>query len=213
MSVAAFEVLLRDVLMQAPHCPDVTGLHALRLATIDFCTDTLWWKHVGAPQDVTAGETVYEADVPSQTEVVAVTAVWVKDTRLEPLGYGARYKWSARNLEGRSGPARFFTCPSPNEVQLHPIPDVDVDDGLVVASALCPTRTATVADAQLLSRWSDALTNGALYRVYQIPNQPFSNLEESKRRYALFRQDVTQAKIAANKASTLTSLSVKPRKS
>lgn len=212
MSVASFEVLLRDVITQAPHCPDATALWALRLATIDFCTETMWWTYMTDPQDIEAGESMYQVEAPAQADPVLVRAAWVDGMQLSSQGVASRFMWSTRDLNDRTGPSRFFTSPSPDQIQLHPVPDKDVTNGLTMLVAVSPTRTATSTDQQLLLRWSDALTNGALHRVYQIPNQPFTNHEHSKTRLAMYLQDVTKAKIQANKALTGANLSVKPRR-
>lgn len=211
MSVASFEVLLRDVIVQAPHCPDDTGLWALRLATIDFCTETLWWTYMGDPLDVEAGEPRYTVEAPSQAEPVLVRAVWYDGMQLPAQGVAARFMWSARDINSRSSPPKYFTSPAPDQVQLHPVPDVSKPESLTALVAVSPSRSATTCDQQLLHRWSDALVNGALHRVYQIPNQPFTSLDQAKMRLAMYQQDVAKAKIQANKALTGANLSVKPR--
>lgn len=212
MTTASFEPIVRDVVMQAPHCPEPTALNAVRLACIDFCRETLLWTYTSDPQDVYAGEPVYDVESPSGAIPVVVTAAWHKDRSLSPLGQSAQFLWSQESPASQEGTPRFYTSPTPTQIELSPIPDKSESQVLTITAAVQPSRTATSADDKIVTYWADALTAGALFRVYLIPNQPFTNAEQAKARYAMYRQQLTRAKIAASKASTLTNLSVKPRR-
>lgn len=212
MTAVSFEAVVRDVVMQAPHCPEPTALNAVRLTCIDFCRETLLWTYTSDPQDVYAGESLYDVEAPSGATPIVVTAVWHKDRSLSAVGRSAQFLWSQDSPASQEGTPRFYTSPTPNQIELSPIPDTSDSLALTIVAAVQPTRTATSADEKIVTYWADALTAGALFRVYLIPNQPFTNAEQAKTRYAMYQQQLTRAKIAASKASTLTNLSVKPRR-
>lgn len=206
-----YDTLVDDVLQQAPHCPVPTAIFALQRTARDFCYESMILRYVSDPIDLMAGEGTYDIEVPNATESVSAVAVWYNDRPLEPLGFSAKYRWPWKNYDSRQGPPMFWSAPNQNQILLSPIPEIAEANALVIMAAVAPKRNAAGVDDDVLEKWSDTMINGALARIYAIPNQPFTNPQAAKERYMLYRADVAQAKIEANKERTTASLKVRPR--
>lgn len=211
MTILDYDALVRDVVMYAPHCPEHVALHAVKMTTIDFCRRTHWWKYTSDPLDLQAGEKAYQIEVPNGTEPISVVAAWYNSTPLFPLGFSSKNKYQFTNLDDRQATPMAFSQNDTQEVVLSPVPAKDEAGALVLTTAIQPKRNATGADRDMMERWFDALMNGALVRVYMIPNQPFTSSEAASARDKLYREELTKAKIDANKALTAASLRVQPR--
>lgn len=211
MSTVSFESFVPDVLMYAPNCPEFTALHALRLTAIDFCTETHWWKYKSDPIDLTAGEKEYQIEVPSGAEPVVVVAAWYQNRPMFALGHSAKNKWQSLDLDSQEGPPMFWSQQDTANMIVSPVPRVSESEALVIECAVRPLRTASSTNKDLMERWYDEIINGALSRLYSIPNQPYTNYDLAKMRERLYREGVTKGKIDANKSLTSASLRVQPR--
>lgn len=211
MSISSYQTLVRDISLYAPNCPDQTILYALKMTVIDFCQETLWWKYEADPMDVIKGETEYQVEVPSGTESVLVLAAWYEDRPLVQTGFSARSRWPRLKAEAHEAQPQGFSAYNNETIKLYPTPDETKPESLRMLVALMPKRSATGADASMMDVWTDTLISGALSRIYDIPNQPFSNPDAAKKRELAYRQDVVKARIQANKMLTNASLRVQPR--
>lgn len=211
MSTVQIDRLVRNVAMYAPNCPEPTILYALRMTIIDFCQETMWWTKTLDPIDVEEGETEYPLNAGSGVEPVSVLAAWYKDIPLYPMGQASHDKWPWLKIDERAAKPAAYTTVGFETIKLAPKPDRSEKNALVVKVAVMPTMEATAVDGELMSFWTDTLINGALARIYDIPNQPFTNPGAADKRELMYRRDLVRAKIHANKAKTNVSLTVKPR--
>ena len=211
MTQVSYDKLVPSVVMQAPNCPEFTAVYALRMAAVELCQESHLLMHTMDPIDVIAGEATYDFDVPRDTEAMVVKEVWLEDRPLAPLGESSKNKWPWLRLDSRNVRPAGYTQNGNTSLTLTPVPDKDYLGGLIIRLAIMPTFESTTIDSDLISVWTDTLINGALARLYMIPNQPFTNFELAKVREVQYRQDVVKAKIHANKALTTASLRVQPR--
>lgn len=211
MTIQSYDTLVRDIQMYAPHCPDTTALHAAKMTTIDFCRRTQWWKYTSEPTTVVADQETYDVEVPAGTEPISVVAAWYNDRPLWPMGFSTRNRFQFRNLTTTTSAPQAFAQETPGQLTLLPVPQQTETGALVTTVAIQPKRSATGADRDMMERFFDALVYGSLARVLAIPNQPFSNMEVAMTREKQYREELTKAKIDANKALTAASLRVQPR--
>lgn len=211
MSTQEYSTLSRDVIMYAPHCPEHIAEHALKMTVIDFCNRSHWWTYKSDPIDVVADEMAYDIESPNGTEPISVVAAWYSDEQLHPMGRAVKNRWHRYDPDSRRSRPVAFTQSEDKEVILSPVPDKSEAGVLVLLTAIRPKRSATSADAELLERWFDGLIDGALARVYAIPNQPFTSPEASVARQRSYLAQVTRAKIDASRALTTASSRVMPR--
>lgn len=211
MTMQSYDVMVRDVIMHAPHCPEPVAEYAVKMTTIDFCNRTHWWKYTSDTIDLVADENTYQVEVPNGTEPISVVAAWYSDRPLWPMGFSTHQRFQPVRPEARPGPPVVFTNENPLELVLLPTPKDSEVGALVMMSAIRPKRSATAADKDMMERWYEAIMHGALARVYSIPNQPFTSRDLATDRAKLYAAQVTQAKIDANKALTVASLRVQPR--
>lgn len=211
MTTKTYDMFKRDIIMLAPSCTESVAKHMVMQTVIDFCNNSRWWRYTTDPMDVTAGEKSYQIEVPNGTDPVAIVAAWYKSRPLAILGWSSKNRAQPYNLDDRRGSPELVTQDIPTEAVLSPVPDVSETEAVVLQIALRPQRNATGADGEMLDRWYDAILNGALARVYAIPNQPFTSPDAAMARQKLYLLDLTKAKIDANKALTSASLRVQPR--
>lgn len=211
MSTQSYDNLVRDIILYAPHCTEAIAAHAAKMTTIDFCRRTHWWKITTDPLDLIADESTYDVEVPNGTEAIAVVAAWYNNRPLWPMGFSTRNRFQFRNLTTHSGSPQAFSNDSPSQLVLLPVPQNDETGALVLTVAVQPKRSSQVADAEMMERYFDALVYGSLARVLAIPNQPFTSPDAALAREKQYREEVTKAKIDANKALTAASLRVQPR--
>lgn len=211
MSNQEYKTLTRDVVMYAPHCPEHVAEHAVKMTVIDFCNRTHWWKYKSDPIDLEADEKAYGIEVPNGTDPISVEAAWYNNMPLSPLGFASKNRFQPIDLDARRSRPLAFTQNEDKEVILSPVPEKSETGVLVLLTAIRPKRSATGADGEMLERWFDGLVNGALARVYAIPNQPFTNADAALAREKFYREQATKARIDANKAMTSASLRVQPR--
>ena len=211
MSMQSYDSLVRDIILYAAHCPEPIATHAAKMTVIDFCRRTHWWKVTSDPVDLTAGEPNYFVEVPNGTEPISVVAVWYNNRPLWPMGFSTRNRFQFTNLSSQKGTPQAFTQDTLPELTLLPTPQFAETNALVMTVAVQPKRSADSADRDMMERYFDALVWGALSRVLSIPNQPFTSLDNAAIREKQYREEVTKAKIDANKALTAASLRVQPR--
>lgn len=212
MTIQDYDLLVRDVVMYAPHCPEHVAMHAVKMTVIDFCRRTHWWKYTSDPIDLEANERSYQVEVPNGTEPISVVAAWYNDSPLWPMGFSTKNRFQPERLDNMTGSRPFvFSHSDPTQIVLAPTPQQAEVGALVLTTAVAPKRSATGADKDMMERWFDGLTYGAMARVYAIPNQPFTNADAAVAREKMYREEATKAKIDANKALTTASLRVQPR--
>lgn len=211
MNTQSYDNLVRDIILYAPHCTEAIAAHAAKMTTIDFCRRTHWWKVTSDPIDLVAGEESYDVEVPNGTEPIAVVAAWYNNRPLWPMGFSTRNRFQFRNLTTFNGTPQAFANDSPSQLVLLPVPKDAEVGALIMTVAVQPKRSALGADAEMMERYFDTLVYGALARVLSIPNQPFTSPDAALAREKQYREEVTKAKIDANKALTAASLRVQPR--
>ena len=176
MANIKYSDLLDDVLPSLAADPsDPVTEHAIKRAVIEFCAGSWIWKHIPDPMDVVAGESVYDLEPPSGTDIAVVMA-----TTLD--GWPIDHKdtdWLDANLIGwrtlRETP-RHFTQLDTEQLILAPVPSASVPGGLSLTLALQPSQNSTGFPSWIANQHMYALASGAIARLMLMPGKPWTDL-------------------------------------
>lgn len=186
-------------------CPEPTALQALVDAAIEFCESTLAVRSTLDPADLVSGNSTYELDLPSQTLLSQVVTVRVNDRVLQALPSSQVY-----GVLSSGGPTAYYAedVEETLVLRLAPIPDKDEAGALVVRVATRPTRSATQFHSALFNEWAEVLVDGALSRLYDIPDQAFTDYAKALVLQQRFRHKANMARIQALHGRAVSSMSV-----
>lgn len=108
------------------------------------------------------------------------------------------------------GGIKYFTTPTLNFVTLVPIPDVNVvGDFTQIHLQLRPTRAALTIPDDVLDRWEEEIMTGALWLLYDMQDQPWTNKAEARRLKLRFTKMWGDARRNLIKGFTRSNLRVK----
>lgn len=185
-----------------PGCPEPVALQALRDTAIDFCERTHLVQHVTDPMPVIPEQPEYDVDLPSDTTVARILAVWYGDSRLELAPAQTVTAVGAYVIGGRSRPTAAYVT-VPNTVRLYPVPGPEADESLVIKVATKPTRKAASVSAMLLDDWAEVIVHGALARLAVQPGTSYSNAELAIFGMNSYGAGVSRAKLEARKGRVM----------
>jgi hypothetical protein len=170
-------------------CPRALVVDALRNAVIDFCIRTRW---------LTTGASVVDDGEQSPRFDLAEQVIDICEARIddEPIGV---YAINDPDLDDLLDTDNAITFTDPNFVQLR-LPGtvaspITVDFLLVIA----PGPDSTEIYEPLWRRWSEQLKHGALHRLYEEPNRPWSSPANSTFHGAKFEAAITDAAAEAGR--------------
>lgn len=188
---------LPDVLPEAPNCPRVTAINAIRQAVITFCQHSRFWRHDMDPMTTVAGVRLYELDTPVQTRVVAVRALQLDSQPLTEFNVDALDKEDAGWRSRQGLPAR-YSFQDPMTVLLDTIP---LAAGVLSATlALKPEQSAAGCDDILYEEYRDAIAAGALARLLMMPGKPWTDPNVASLKQTVFMSHADAAKVRADQA-------------
>lgn len=169
-----FDDLVPRLAIFAGRVPDPYLEAAIADSLRSLCRDTLCWAFTHSAIPVAAGENPIDLyELPADSTVIQV--VWAHFDA-QRLRLGSTDQWvrqSATWLTDLGTPGFIQTGETPNTVRLYPTPQSIGE--LVVGLALQPSFSATSIDETLWNRYSEAVIDGACYRVFQLPGKAWSD--------------------------------------
>lgn len=171
------------ILVEVMECPNPVVDFALVQAAREFCRRTSVW--VEWMEFVADGTTQrFDFDLPSKTELVAARRATVDGVDVPVLG-------------NRSLPADWTQADTTSDVDalihisltefmLYPLPAADAQ--VMVQLALQPTLAGTGVSDDVFSRYAEAISKGALYRLMSSSNKPYTNLAAASQAFTDFER-------------------------
>lgn len=212
MATTRYDTLLPEVLMHAANCPEPVAVNAIRNACIELCEETLLYTQPLDAIAISANESVYPVEAPSGYDVVQVMKpLFFEGAKLvdfADMNVTAYTEWATQTGEQPLA----WTCFSPGEITVYPIPTVSSSIGLTGRIALAPTSTSTGVEAWVLSDNRMALAAGALAQILDYPDQPFTNPKKAAQRALEFKVYLANKRADVNSGFMRSSLRVKFRK-
>lgn len=171
-----FASFLSNVYPFVRDCPEISCISAIRATCQDFCRRTQAWQYQTDVQKVTAGNAVYTMDAPPGAAVDKVLQAWCSGVTLSPQTAIFLARFYGPNWREVTGQPRFFYHNGTTaEITLVPKPEADVDNGVSAIVSCYPASSSKDVDSVILDRYAEAISYGTRGRLYDTPNQPYSD--------------------------------------
>lgn len=201
--MSTYAEFLPEVLPFVPDVPEVVAENAVRNACIEFCERTNYLQATLAPFTTVADQAEYTVPVPANTKLVQImTAYWGERLLIAKTQEELAHVFRRVNWMTMTGAPFYITKIEQTKVRLVPLPDAAGIDDVTLRVSLAPSRTSTTVDDQIYNEWLETIANGARYRLYSIPKQPFTDQLAANQALKLFRMGVTRARMMVNKSLT-----------
>lgn len=197
-----------------PHvrdCNEISAIVALRDACRDFCKRTNAWQYDSGEIVFRAGTSEVSVEVPPGAAVASLLNVYVGSTQLvyksrEHLFTAYGPDW--RTMQGQ--PRYYFHNASSGSIVIVPQPDKDMTGSMLVACM--PTSTSRDMDGDILDRYSEAIVYGAVARLCDTPNRPYSDQRRASDLFTRYSRAAAQAKRDTEDGRTEAPTSVRMRR-
>ena len=165
--------------------------------TRDFCTFTRAWKIDCQGFPLSAGVQFYQLSIPESSELVQVEHMNFGQNTLSPrTRIQIQHDFPEWCTETASVPC-FYITHSQCEVELWPIPSPEIKtEKLQAEVSLRPALTATaIPDHNLLEEFGEAIVDGTLANLLQIPKREWSDFGLSQAYRASYTDKRNDAKV------------------
>lgn len=169
--------------------PDFILERAVRDSAIEFCKKTGVYIPEAESVSIVAGVNEYEVSIPTGTELNYITDIFADKTRLQAVSWSELIHRVGDGNE--RGVPKYYSQRDNASFFLAPIPDAA--DTLRVIYSLKPSAGSTSIPDTVGKENREAITQGAVYRLQMMPNQPFSNQSAGIINKQLFDQAVSSA--------------------
>lgn len=183
----SLSTLLKDILPQTPGVVRAVARRELIAAVKEFFRESHAWRATLEAVDVTATVSDHTATSPTAEVVVhQVLSVEYMALQLRPV--------VARPPGDRptGTPTQWYSTGT-NTFSLWPTPEVTEEDSLIVRVALVPLDTIAELPDEVYRRYTDALRDGALGRLFSHPAKPYSDTALAQYHLRRFRDAIGQA--------------------
>ena len=151
---------------------------------------------------ISAGSDAYDLTLP--TGALAHDIIYAKlkttNTNLEYLRDAAKAYISPDDEVNVNSDPTFITLIDNNTFCLSPKPRYD--DVIDMKIILTIPRTATEIDDQMVEEFEDALIDGCLFRLYEQPNETWSDMKLSQYHLQKYMAGIAKAKLRAEETRT-----------
>jgi hypothetical protein len=169
--------------------PDISVKMALSRAATDFFARTQLWREELQPVSTVEGRAEVALTPPSQAKVESV--LWVMCGVSELVHTDARFVAPA--LVTQVGSPRFFWIVDDSRIHLHPIPDAAYP--VRVMAALKPDTDTDEVEDWIFDTWADALADGAIWYLADIPNKHWSDAALAQTHKIRFDRAIANARV------------------
>lgn len=185
--------VMRDVAQIARGVPNATLISAYVRAARKFCRESRWFRStLVAPTE--ADVRLYSLGSDTYLEVVGVKAVsgatLSGNTNPWVIGPSDPGGWNPGFQPNR--PQRYAYVPE-GQIAFDPIPDAAYS--ITMTLQLQPKAGVTSLPEELLVKWDQALQDGALMYLLNIPGQPWTNPQQAEMHRRSFQAAINNAKL------------------
>lgn len=209
MSTTLFTAWYDEVLPEVPGCPQPVALNAIRNAAIEFCRRSWVWRVSLDTMPVYAEVPDYELEPPTKTKVAKILQVWFQGREIYPKAPDELNRLYAR-WPAETGTPKWFVQRDPEILLLVPMPLTSIEDAVEAEVAIAPSRASTGIDSAIYEKYLDAITHGALARLFRSKSKPWTDTVLAADRTNQFDAAIGLAKVDAVKGHGRSRLRVKP---
>ncbi len=168
--MAQLSDFLNSLLPFVPQCSAPMAEQVLRDVAQDFCTFTGIVIETLEPIDIQEGRTLYDVDVPWNSDIVRISAAWFKDM---PLGMFSENQATKQlfvpGAITHTGNPTAIRLTGTKEFQINSVPLTDSPGGLVVRAVLKPGMNSQSVPDILLTNYQSVIVDGALSKLLKMP--------------------------------------------
>ncbi len=174
MSTVTWKSFFPYILPHIDGCPSLLLEQALRSSAIEFCEKSLIWRQPALGVTVYEDEPCYSFGAPEGARVIQATEVYINDMKLMQTSlhdltvYEPEWRFRKSTV-----PTQYFMNDA-QSIQLVGVPTEDIPESLDIYVALKPSRDSKICPEFLLEDWGEVIAAGAMVRLLQMPNKPWS---------------------------------------
>jgi hypothetical protein len=201
MANVSYDAFLDKILPYARNCPDPVIEGAVRDTVIEICEKTGIWQTQLDPISAVADQ--YEYDLEPPADALVHSIVNVLDENGDQLTSVTGPMLDQRYPDWRNKPSRakFFVRKENTLIWFAPAPSVARANAFLVTVQLKPTLSSSSADGWVMTDFRDAIINGAISRITQMPDRDWSNFKTSAVMFAKFENQLIDIEKKARQAN------------
>lgn len=201
MSTATFESIIPFARTQLPGCSVMMVEQELKRAAEVFFRESLLmrdcvdiWLHPDKAE--------YPLELGNGLEIAEVMAVTYNGNVITPAIESdldvKETAWRSKTGDSVSN----YLLTAPDTIRFYPIPETAQQNAIKVYVAAYPTQAATGIESSLMTRWRDAIVDGALAWLMSMPDQKWSNEKHSVIHLRAFEHKISRGRSEAAKSGT-----------
>lgn len=193
MAQIAITEMLPEISALVRECPSGILIKAYAAAAREFCNRSKWLRTT--INGATAADTPqYNLGSDTYHEVCGIRGMSIRSSSTADWDPVTEQAGTVVDPNADADVPEFYQYLPHGKFRLSPTPLAAYD--LSITAVLQPKRGVVSIDDSLLVDWDEALRHGALYRLFRITNQPWTNPGESGVQRDLFEIEVNKAKSA-----------------
>lgn len=208
-----FTDMLPQLLTDAPGCPPMTAVNALRNASVDFCAATNAWNDLLAAFALVDGQRDYTIASPAGARALTVMAIHKDNGRLVPKTLeqiGRDYPgWQTMTS---AMPDAFSVVTGGLSVRLFPTPLNALSAQLSMRVSFAPTIAGTSLPDWVAEKYFECLLDGARSRLLAIPQKAWSDAQLAAYHGGRFMQGKADALLTVMNEGLSARMTVAPRR-
>lgn len=186
--------------LNAREAPAPTLERLIRESAREFFAKSRVWRQTFSGA-ITAGTEAYDLNLSAGSLALTINYAKLREngSELTYLKDAAKAYHSYEALTDASIPEA-ISLVDDNTFQLYPVPSAD--DTVELRVVLSITRSATEIDDEVVEEFEDPIVDGALARLYEIPNETWSNLQLAGYHRTKFLRATEEARLRGQEART-----------
>lgn len=202
MTTTSLDPLIDAVRGETNGCMDGIALGAIRDSAREFFRKSGVFKYTDDSFAFVADTAEYDLWLPDSSDIARIDYL-----RQDELPIVAKsHDWlNSRDPYWKTNSGRkvsFFTMMSKRVLRVTPIPTEVPVSSVDLRLILTLAPDATSIDEEMLENWGETILAGALFRVFGMRGQKWSDMEGSKLNESWFYRGVSEAKVVASKDGT-----------
>lgn len=191
-----FEDYVPDVAVVVSGCPELAIKNALRSSAVEFAEKS---EVSRLTKTLTIDAGVNTLTIPQGSSYIH-KVLWAtfEGKEIEPVTEALlNDRVPGWRVDGETGDPKYYftTGVSPVEITVWPAPEETSAQGLKVHVVTKPGLASDIGSEDALGPFKDAIVNGAIQRLFRIPNKAWSDLKAASVYQTLFLKGCEEAKL------------------
>ena len=210
--MANFSTLYPRLQTEALGAPPALMDLKIRDAARQFMKEVPAWREDHANIAIVTDQSDYTLTAPTDSEIVRIIYTSFQGTTQNKSRSLAPVPeiMLRRDYQELEGSPQYFMTPKLGTMTLVPTPNINVSGDLTrINLQLRPSRDASTIDDNVLDRWEEDIMVGAVWLMYDMQDQPWTNKAEARRYKLRFIKSWADARRELDKGYNRVDLRVK----